>query len=89
MGTTNRHLEFQVLSFLKEDKKKDYFLCLDQRPLANLYEFEMTDSQMIEEQESYYNELERLVNNDPTCSARIEIVKVSGKDLIFSDKIFA
>lgn len=84
MGSTTRQLQFHVLSLQLEKKKpKHYFLCLDQRPLANICELNLDAYEITAEQESYYDALKMLVDNHPVCSKRIEIVKFSGRKCRF------
>lgn len=71
-----RPIEFHILSLRPQ---KDYFLFLDQRPLANLFEVDMTDEDMLEEQTTYYNHLEDLVKKDAACDKRLQILRFSGR----------
>ena len=61
-------------------KRKEYFLCLDNRPLVNLYDMSMSPEDLLMEQDSYYNELRRLMDSNPNDNydERYELLKFTG-----------
>jgi len=78
-----RTLEFAivVLDPRSNAKRKEYFLCLDNRPLVNLYDMSMSPEDLLMEQDSYYNELRRLMDSNPNDNydERYELLKFTGE----------
>jgi len=59
-----RDLEFAVLSLSRHNEKcREYFLCLDNRPLAQLKDCDMSNEELLVEQKSFYDELRHLMES--------------------------
>ena len=56
LGTGERFLELSTIRLVRRNnpKKEAYFACLDNRPLVNLVDCEMSDEELYYEQEAYF-----------------------------------
>jgi len=78
-----RDLEFAVLSLSRHNEKgREYFLCLDNRPLAQLKDCDMTNEELLVEQKSFYDELWQLMestsNENLNFLERYELLQFKG-----------
>ena len=63
-----RNLEFAVLSLSRHNEMgRKYFLCLDNRPFAQLKDCDMTNEELLVEQKSFYDELRHLMGSNENC----------------------
>ena len=78
-----RDLEFAVLSLSRHNEMgREYFLCLDNRPLAQLKDCDMSNEELLVEQLSFYNELRQLMEStsNENCKflERFELLQFKG-----------
>ena len=78
-----RNLEFAVLSLSRHNEMgRKYFLCLDNRPFAQLKDCDMTNEELLVEQKSFYDELRHLMesSSNENCKflERYELLQFKG-----------
>ena len=82
-----RDLEFAVLSLSRPNEKcREYFLCLDNRPLVQLKDCDMSNEELLMEHMSFYNELRHLMesSSNENCKflERFELLQFKGMSFL-------
>ena len=82
-----RDLEFAVLSLSRPNEKcREYFLCLDNRPLVQLKDCNMSNEELLMEHMSFYDELRHLMEStsNENCKflERFELLQFKGMSFL-------
>jgi len=81
-----RSMDFVVIKLTRLQhgriKKRDYFLCVDNRPLNNLADLPdfqgLSTGQVYSQCRAYYRDLSQMIKNDDICAQRFHVLAFQG-----------